>query len=105
MCQLRILGRKGNCCIMECVDCRNVYLLYKDVSVTITSYALKRMADCVQQIEFGDYCVEMQDGQQRIVVNTPHPHVHFNLSDEDFESLKIALWESACMQEVYELLD
>ncbi|MFT4202467.1 MAG: hypothetical protein QM610_01020 [Chitinophagaceae bacterium] len=105
MCQLRILGRQGSSCAMECVHCSNVYLFYKEVLLILSYSELEIFQQNLRDIDFWLYCQLTVDGQSRMTISSPKPDIHYHLNETEFEDLRSALHEAVCMREVYEMLD
>jgi len=104
MCETRMLARKGQTHIGDCVHCKTVFLWHGNVLLHFTPDDFVKFSETLDRGAFCDSSMPFPDNRERVIVHTPCYDVSFTFTKPEWEDIRAAVEEALLMQQVYALV-
>jgi hypothetical protein len=104
MCQTIFLSRKGSTVISQCRECKTLNIWQHNLLLSFSPGQFKAFKEFTQLLDTPECTFPFPDGEERLVLRTPHTDISFTFSMDEWEDFQAAMEEAEYMQGVYELL-
>jgi len=104
MCKPTVIARKGNICVTQCTNCKMVNIWNKAVLISFGFEQFHSFVEITKELNFDDYFEYAPDGQEIVVLATPHPDISLVFNREDWFNFFSALVEAEYMQQIYNMV-
>ena|ERR1700744_2246984 len=104
MCQTQILSHKGAVVISQCMECKTLNIWHHNFLLTFSLEQFKSFKHFTRLLDVEEYTFPFPDGEERLVLCTPHSDISFTFSFDEWETFQAAMEEAEYMQGVYDLL-
>lgn len=103
-CKPVILAEGPHYCVSQCSDCLRVNLQYHHIMIGFEDREFRQFTRQFLGIDYDKYAVRLADGSQRLILKSPHPDIHLQLSKQEFNEIFDLLQQSQLMFEVWGLI-
>jgi hypothetical protein len=104
MCKSIVLSHKGATMISQCMECRTLNIWHHNLLLNFSADQFKSFKDFTALLDVPECTFPFPDGEERMVLRTPHTDISFTFSLEEWEDFGVAMDEAEYMQAVYDLL-
>jgi len=104
MCQTIVLCRKGPIVISQCMECKILNIWLRNLLLNFTPGQFKMFKDFTSKLDVEESMFPFPDGEERLVLRTPHSDICFTFSIHEWEDFQMAMEEAEYMQQVYQLI-
>ena len=104
MCQTIVLSRKGSVVISQCMECKILNLWLRNLLLNFTPAQFKMFKEFTSGMDVEESLFPFPDGEERLVLRTPHTDISFTFSMTEWEDFQAAMDEAEYMQGVYDLM-
>lgn len=105
MCETIVLSRIGAATISQCMDCRKLTLWMRGLMLNFSPEQFRSFKNFTSKLEVEQSLFPFPDGEDRLVLRTPHADICMVFSLEEWEQFQQAMEEAEYMMQVYELMD
>lgn len=104
MCQTIVLSRKGPVTISQCMECKTLTIWLRNLLLNFTPQQFSSFKAFTSGLDAEQSMFPFPDGEDRLVLRTPHNDICFTFSLTEWEDFHAAMEEAEYMQGVYELM-
>lgn len=104
MCKTELLSIHGDTIINGCPLCQSYYLWHQNLMLSLDQKAFQDLAHMMDHLYKRDQYLDFPDGNQRVVLETPHADIRFIFTKEELITFRKAMEEARYMLEVYQLM-
>ena len=104
MCETIILSKNGAATISQCMECQKLSLWMRNLLLNFSPEQFKSFKTFTAKLEVGQSLFPFPDGEERLVLRTPHSDVCMVFSVDEWELFQQAMEEAEYMMQVYEIM-
>lgn len=104
MCETKILSHKGAAMIGQCAECQTIYIWHQNLILNFTENQFTDFRKFAGDMDFDDRALPFPDGEDRVVLRTPHNDISFTFTVDEWDNFQSAMDEAVYMMAVYGLL-
>ncbi|MFD0751544.1 DUF6686 family protein [Mucilaginibacter calamicampi] len=104
MCETVILSKIGATIISQCMDCKILTLWTRTLLLNFSPEQFISFKNFTANLEVDLSLFPFPDGEERLVLRTPHSDICMTFSIDDWDNFQQAMEEARYMMEVYNLI-
>ncbi|WP_158992584.1 DUF6686 family protein [Mucilaginibacter sp. L196] len=104
MCKTIVLSRKCATVISQCMECKIMNIWLRNLLLNFTPEQFKMFKNFTSGLDVEESMFPFPDGEDRLVLRTPHSDICFTFSLTEWEDFQAAMEEAEYMQGVYTLI-
>ncbi len=104
MCQTIVLSKKGPATISQCMECKTLTVWLRHLLLNFSPAQFRSFKEFTSKLDVEESLFPFPDGEERLVLRTPHADICFTFSLAEWEDFQAAMEEAEYMQGVYELM-
>ena len=104
MCETIILSKIGATTISQCMDCKILTLWTRTLLLNFSPEQFVSFKNFTANLEVDQSLFPFPDGEDRLVLRTPHSDICMTFSLDDWDNFQQAMEEANYMREIYNLM-
>ena len=104
MCETIILSKNGAATISQCMECQKLSLWMRSLLLNFSPEQFRSFKNFTAKLEVEQSLFPFPDGEERLVLRTPHSDICMVFSLDEWEQFQQAMEEAEYMMQVYELM-
>ncbi|PJJ84262.1 DUF6686 family protein [Mucilaginibacter auburnensis] len=104
MCENIILSKTGAATISQCMECKVLTLWMRTLLLNFSPEQFKSFKNFTSKLEVDQSLFPFPDGEERLVLRTPHNDICMAFSIDDWEQFQGAMDEAEYMMQVYDMM-
>jgi len=105
MCKTRVLTQKGQTVISHCPECHMLNIWHQNLLLCFTPEQFRSFKNVAIEMAFEERAYPFPDGEERLILCTPHHDINFAFTTDEWEDFKECLEEAVYMQDIYEIIN
>ncbi len=104
MCENIILSKTGAATISQCMECKVLTLWMRTLLLNFSPEQFRSFKNFTSKLEVDQSLFPFPDGEERLVLRTPHNDICMTFSIDDWEQFQGAMDEAEYMMQVYDMM-
>ncbi len=104
MCMTAILTQQGSHTISHCVNCQTLFIYFNQLVLSFKPIQFEVFCDSVNDVSFEHCAVPFPNGEDKVVIRSPHEDIRFAFGIEEWFCLVNLVNEAKLMLQVQQLL-
>jgi len=104
MCETIILSKNAAATISQCMECQKLSLWMRSLLLNFSPEQFRSFKNFTAKLEVEQSLFPFPDGEERLVLRTPHSDICMVFSLDEWEQFQQAMEEAEYMMQVYELM-
>ena len=104
MCQTIILCENKDTVISRCTDCDGLFIWHNNLMLTFSKEEFRHFNKTVHRLPFDGHSYPFPDGEERMILRTPHLDISFCFRRSEFEGFGELVNEAVYLIDLYALI-